>query len=250
MSLATIVRTKLKQRLLPVALDYAVRSTWPQRKFLRDFLRAHRIDCVLDVGANVGQYGDDLRAIGYTGLIISFEPDPDTFERLSAHVAGLPNRVAIGVALGSEAKVASFHRMAASVFNSFRTPSSHDTHQFDHENRIVETVEVEVQTLATLLPQLKARHQFSRPLLKMDTQGFDVEVFRGAAGVYQDIVAIQSELPVKHLYEGTPSWTDAIAEYQAQGFDLAGIYQVNPGWDLVELDCYLVRKGFHPGQEG
>jgi FkbM family methyltransferase len=237
----------LKQALLPVALDYAVRSTWPQRKFLRDLLRAHRIDCVLDVGANVGQYGDDLRSIGYKGLIVSFEPDPATFERLSAHIKGQPNWVALGIALGSEAKVASLHRMASSEFNSFRTPSSNDTRQYDEQNRIVGTVEVEVQTLTGLLPQLKARHRFSRPLLKMDTQGFDLEVFRGAAGVHQDIVAIQSELPVKHLYEGTASWTDAVAEYQAQGFDLAGIYQVNPGWDLVELDCYLVRKGQSPG---
>lgn len=247
MSLAATVRTKLKRTLLPVALDYAVRSTWPQRKFLRDFLRAHRIDCVLDVGANVGQYGDELRSIGYSGLIISFEPDPDTFKRLSAHIEGLPNWVALGIALGSEAKVASLHRMAASDFNSFRTPTSHDTQLYDEQNRVVGTVEVEVQTLSSLLPKLKASHGFSRPLLKMDTQGFDVEVFRGAAGVHRSIVALQSELPVKHLYEGTPSWTEAIAEYQAHGFDLAGIYQVSPGWELVELDCYMIGREFHSG---
>lgn len=243
MSLASAVRKRLKHALLPMALDYAVRSTWPQRKFLRDLLRAQRIDCVLDVGANVGQYGDELRAIGYDGLIISFEPDPDSFKRLSAHIEARPNWVALQLALGSEAKVASLNRMASSDFNSFRTPSSHDTQLFAQENRIVGTVEVDVQTLASLLPQLKALHHFSRPLLKMDTQGFDVEVFRGAVGVYQDIMAIQSELPVKHLYERSPNWTEVIGEYQTQGFDLAGIYQVNPGWDLVELDCYLVQKG-------
>lgn len=248
MSLASAVRTRLKQALLPVALDYAVRSTWPQRKFLRDFLKAHRIDCVLDVGANVGQYGDDLRSIGYTGLIVSFEPDPDTFDRLSSHIRGLPNWVALRTALGSEAKVASLHRMAASEFNSFRLPSSQDTRQYDQQNKIVGTVEVEVQTLASLLPELKARHGFSRPLLKMDTQGFDLEVFRGARAVHRELVAIQSELPVKHLYEGTASWTEAVAEYQAHGFDLAGIYQVNPGWDLVELDCYLVGKAFREAE--
>jgi FkbM family methyltransferase len=40
------------------------------------------IDCVWDVGGNIGEYGTELRLLGYKGLIISFEPDPSNFERL------------------------------------------------------------------------------------------------------------------------------------------------------------------------
>src|SRR5688572_30716617 len=60
------------------------------------------IECVLDVGANVGQYGDMLRAIGYTGLIVSFEPVDATFHELSRHAAEDANWRTIQMALGAE----------------------------------------------------------------------------------------------------------------------------------------------------
>jgi hypothetical protein len=86
-------------------------------------------------------------------------------------------------------------------------------------------------------------HGFQRPFLKMDTQGFDVEVFRGAEQVRHLIVGMQSELPIKHLYQDTMPWDATLAEYQRAGFALAGLYQVNPGYaELIELDCYLVRQ--------
>ena len=46
-----------------------------------------RVDCVLDVGANVGQFGDMLRTIGYMGTIVSFEPVDATFRTLAEHAA-------------------------------------------------------------------------------------------------------------------------------------------------------------------
>jgi hypothetical protein len=44
-------------------------------RFLSDF----RVDYVVDVAANTGQYGARPRQIGYRGLIVSFEPNPAAF---------------------------------------------------------------------------------------------------------------------------------------------------------------------------
>ena len=115
----------------------SARSTWPQRMFLKSFLNELDIDCVLNVGANDGQYGTELRLIGYTGHIISFEPDPQSFEKLIGRSNKDPKWHALSMALGRSAGQAEFNIMAASMFNSFRTPSTEETGNFSEGNKIV-----------------------------------------------------------------------------------------------------------------
>lgn len=230
---------------MPFILDQ-IRAPWPQRQFLRNLLRRLEVDCVLDVGANVGQFGDELRLIGYKGLIVSFEPDPTAYGQLSAKLPGEKERIALNLALGSAAGAAELNIMASSAFNSFRAPSSADTRVFEGANQVVNTVSARIDTLDNILPDLMREHGFRRPFLKMDTQGFDIEVFRGAEEVHHLIVGMQSELPIKHLYQDTMPWDATVAEYQRAGFALAGFYQVNPGYaELIELDCYLVRQSLN-----
>jgi FkbM family methyltransferase len=58
------------------------------------------IDCVLDVGANRGQFARHLRAIGYRGRIVSFEPNPDEFAILQRSFASDPAWSGYPIALG------------------------------------------------------------------------------------------------------------------------------------------------------
>ena len=51
-------------------------------------LARHEVDCVLDVGANVGQYANAIRKNGYQGRIVSFEPLSDAHAKLTARAAG------------------------------------------------------------------------------------------------------------------------------------------------------------------
>lgn len=202
------------------------------------------MDCVLDVGANSGIYGTELRLIGYDGLILSFEPDPDVFPALKARAAGDGRWHAFDYALGSEAGDALFNVMNVSLFNSFRVPRSDETDRHADANSIKQQIVVPVRTLNDVLPDLMSRHGFRRPFLKMDTQGFDLEVFRGGNEVYPKIVGLQSEVAIRHIYEGSASWAESVQVYEQAGFELDALFKVNAeSRGLIEMDCYMLRQG-------
>jgi FkbM family methyltransferase len=219
-----------------------IAAEWPERQFLRHLLRRLDVDCVIDVGANVGQYARLLRLIGFEGTILSFEPSPEAFRELRTASASDANWHIYDYALGAEAGARRFNLMVNSDLSSFREPSTRETALLDVVNRVVKRVEVRVERLDGLLASLRSEFGFSRPFLKTDTQGFDLEVFRGASGIHNDLVGVQCELAVKRLYEGVTPWTIAIDEYLATGFELAGIFKVLPReLKLIECDCFFVR---------
>ena len=74
--------------------------TWEQRR--ERLFETLGTDLVLDVGANAGQYGVEIRRNGYTGRIVSFEPASETFARLREACHADPLWTARQLAMGSE----------------------------------------------------------------------------------------------------------------------------------------------------
>ena len=67
-------------------------------------INTFQIDTVIDVGANLGQTVDELRASGFDGKIVSFEPTPGLFRALVAKHGSDPGWTGHQLALGSRAK--------------------------------------------------------------------------------------------------------------------------------------------------
>jgi FkbM family methyltransferase len=203
---------------------------------LRDLLRSLAVNCVLDVGANRGQYAADLRAVGYRGQIISFEPVRSEFEALQRAFAHDRRWSGLQVALGSVAGTANLIVPEATVFSSFLTllrPMPGTT-----------GADVEVLRLDGLLPGLLRGQPRPRVFLKMDTQGFDLEVFRGAETSLPWIVGLQSEISVEPLYAQMPHYLESLHAYEQRGYVLHHLAVVNrtSQQDLLELNCYMRRR--------
>lgn len=214
--------------------------TWPQHVFMCRLFEFLKTDCIFDVGANVGQYGKDLRMIGYRGLILSFEPDPASFEKLKARSERDGNWHSYNMALGPNQGTMTLNVMKDPVFNSFLKPKH--TEMFP-DNEIERSISVKVESLDRIFKEMEAKHHFRYPFLKMDTQGFDLDVIRGANEVCQSFCGLQSELSFQPIYESMPTWHDSISCYQSLGFQLAAMYPVHPNlFDLVEMDCFMTRK--------
>lgn len=213
-----------------------------EEHYLGSLLPYLEVDCVFDVGANIGQYANTLRRyIGYEGRIISFEPDPLAFRQLKSNAAGDPLWHVEPFALGKSPSMAQMHCFNDSKLSSFRSFS--DSHHAP-TNATENTVEVEIKTLEAYFAQSKEKWGFKRPFLKMDTQGFDLEVIQGAGETIRDFVGLQSEIAFQSIYDNSPNYITSIKEYEGKGFVLGRLIPIHDIHfpELVEMDVIMVRS--------
>ena len=204
-----------------------------------------QIDCVLDVGANLGQYRDFLRdEIGFRGPIVSFEPIPSHARAMSERAKSDENWVVEGCALGSSSGEAPFNVMKSSQFSSFLSPDHRAVKLFETENQLDHQVTVPIQTLDGVFPEIERRFNCSRVYLKVDTQGYDLEVIKGARDMLTNVQALQIEASVKPIYRAMPDYVTAISTLEQLGFELSGIFPNNSGHfpRLIEFDAVMIRK--------
>lgn len=227
-----------------VLLPKRVAKYWQEISLLQRLLERLEVDCVIDVGANRGQYRDQLRElVGYRGRIFSVEPMSGLAEGLRARAAKDDALWEIhACALGATAGTARLNVMATDVFSSFLQPAAGNT--FAEANSVVREEEVEVRTLSALLSDLRDRHGIRRPFLKLDTQGFDLEVLRGGEDVLPSIPGLQTEVAIQPLYAGMPTLEDTLAALKRYHYDIAGFAPIAPGTQFpraVEMNCFAVH---------
>lgn len=230
-------------------IDASRLSALPERSHLRRLLAYLDVDCVFDVGANVGQYATMLRRNAkYHGRIVSFEPIPDAAEEVRRKSAKDPNWTIDEIALSETSGRQTFNIMAGSEFSSLSQPRTDEVGLFDQLNAPVKAISVETQTLDQAFARLQKQYGFRRPFLKMDTQGCDLSVLRGARTCIQQFVGFQSELSIKRIYEDAADFRDALTFYQGLGFDLSAFVPNNGGHfpALIEIDCIMVRRDLLP----
>ncbi len=218
---------------------------YPEILALRRFLKAFAVDCVFDVGANQGQYARMLRRYcGFSGHILSFEPNPDVYAIAAKAAARDPRWHVFNMALSDFDGTAPFNIMAAHQFSSLERPAPGQDAIFAQRNSIARTVDMPCRRIETLLPELRAAHGFAVPFLKMDTQGHDRAVCEGAAGMLGDFAGVQSELAVRPIYDGAPDYRAMIAWLEARGFVPSAFFANNKGHFplLVEMDGIFVHR--------
>lgn len=178
----------------------------------------HGVDCVVDVGAHEGGYGTLLRRAGYRGAIVSFEPQPDAHERLSARAAKDSHWwVAEPMALGDRAGTAQFH-VAGNSTSSSLLPMLDAHVAIAPWSATARTLSVSVHRLDEVAhPAVEGARA---PFLKIDTQGFEASVIAGAPELLRRARGVQVELSFTPLYAGQVLYGALCAQLEAAGFAL------------------------------
>lgn len=209
---------------------------------LGGFLNHRRCDLVIDVGANIGQFGEEVRKLDYKGKLLSYEPLGECFEQLKLKAARDGAWDVRNIALGGHPHQTEINVSKHTVYSSIRELSAVGA-QFGADAQVTSKQVIQVTTLDLEMAQSKAE----RPFLKIDTQGFEREVLKGAAETLKRCVGVQLELPVDNLYEGVWSFSEAVQFMEKLGFTPAQLLPVNQRWALgdpvsaVEFDCVFRR---------
>lgn len=210
---------------------------------LTDYLLSqYDIKTIVDVGANEGQFA--LKLIGknnYKGKIISFEPVSSSFGVLSKNSQRSSNWAVVKSAVGDTEGTVPINISQNSVSSSLRKVNAH-TVEAEAGTAIVNTEMVPINTLDNLL---KA-HQWQNDLwLKIDVQGFEREVLKGASETLKQAKVIQIELAVIPSYEQSPYLEEIITQLRAAGFTL---YSIMSGFrnyktgQMYEMEGFFVKE--------
>jgi FkbM family methyltransferase len=202
---------------------------------LVDFIEDRRITLVIDVGANVGQFGAWLRTNGYMGTILSFEPGRVEYAALAQKAAADGRWEAFHCGLGAASGTALLQVSKLSVFNSFLALSA-AAQLHDERMAVDHTEEIQVRTLDEIDIPIR-----ERVLLKIDTQGYERQVLEGGRQSLARMSGILMELPVIRTYAGEWAFDEALKYMADAGFVPAQMqpvgFHTKDKVSAVEFDC-------------
>jgi FkbM family methyltransferase len=208
---------------------------------LRSIIEELEIDLVIDVGANEGQFARSLRFF-YDGEICSFEPVSSVFARLEAFASSDRNWHVYNYALGSQESTQTINVHNYSVFSSFLKTNDYSVKHFGDQVIDKGSEIVSVRRFDNVLDEIAPDNENRRMFIKIDTQGYDKEVFKGIGNKMKCVNAFQSEVSLIPIYEGMPHWTESIAIYERNGFGVVGMFPVTrDSLRIIEYDCLLKR---------
>jgi len=196
---------------------------------------------IFDVGANVGQSIIKYKKQFPKSFIYSFEPSPETYKTLIRTANQYESVKAINCALGSIPGKTILYENSYSDMSSLLQMG-----EFGSGNVMRET-EVEVLTIDKFCAQDRIP---KIDILKIDTQGFDLEVVRGASTMISNsqIKFIYLEIIFSDMYKKSAKFSEIYDFLIGNGFILVSLYQFHyqkgvAGWtDGLFVHSSLVHE--------
>jgi FkbM family methyltransferase len=175
------------------------------------------IDLIFDVGANIGQYAQQMRHLGYRGRIVSFEPINSAYQELVKHASDDPDWETVNIALGSKDSKCEINISDNSSSSSILdiTP----THL-----RAMASAQYIGKEQITIRKMDSIFNQYFNPgnklFIKLDTQGYEKHVINGAENAMNKAVGVQIEMSLVPLFEGELLLADMVNLMFYKGFVL------------------------------
>jgi FkbM family methyltransferase len=202
---------------------------------------------VLDVGANIGFFSQEVVLTAPNSVVHAFEPFPAAYDQLQKRSQASDGRIVPHMnAMSDQVGTSLLYLNSADVTNSL-LPNADAAVEYQPNNysKPVGTLEVSLNTVDLFCT--KESISFIH-LLKIDTQGSDLKVLKGAIGMIESdsVCAILVEVLFVPLYGGQCWFHEIYAWLGERDFQLVHLYEINrdPTLQFSKwADALFVRRG-------
>jgi len=223
------------KRLIRLFFNYELIKTKkaPNLESLLRVILKKDIANFFDVGANIGQFIKKIRKSGFDGKIYAFEPISTNFEKLKnlkdknlecyQNGFGIKNQnIEINVTSGTD-------------LSSILEPNKQGSKLLGDKINIVRKEIIQIKRFDSFFDPKKHLNN----LLKIDTQGYDLNVLKGASSILKNINYILIETSFIKIYKNSPDFYEVNQYLNDNNFYLTNIYPLSKNKDgsIVECDC-------------
>lgn len=206
----------------------------------------YKFDLVFDIGANAGQYAMELRALGYQGTIISFEPLSQAFKALEKNAKNDAKWQVFNCALGNMDGQSTINISensgSSSIYdiNDISIEAQADTQYIGKET-------IQVKRLDSVFTDFYTGNQ--QVFLKIDTQGYEMNVLEGGLDALQHANGLQIEMSLFPVYKNSELFDEMLEYINNKGFRLV---HIKPGFAnpetgiMLQLDAIFLRNNLAP----
>lgn len=238
------IKNKCKKILNAVGLNvHKFNALSTAAGLLNQSLKYFEIDLVFDIGANEGQYAEQIISGGYKGKIYSFEPLTSAHLTLVKNSQNFSNWIVYPRCALGESECSMTMNVSSNSVSSSLLPMR-ETHISAAPNSKYLAQEVtKVITLDSIFNSIATEAR--NPFLKIDTQGYEWQVLNGSSLVLDKVKGIQIELSLVSLYEGQRLWQDVLTRLEGLGFTLWGLqpaFTNHSNGRVMQIDGLFFRE--------
>jgi FkbM family methyltransferase len=207
----------------------------------RVWLQKANINTIIDVGAHMGEFASGVKSILPHAQTYSFEPQPECHLALTERMQKYDKAKTFCMALGSQSGEMTFYKSEFSKSSSLLPMSDLHKEAFPWSSG-GQTTKVMVSTLDDQFTDVQL---VQNVLLKLDVQGFELEVLKGGPRTLEQVKFVLAETSVGgELYQGEATFNDLYDYLKQFGFHYGGNWDqmVNPqDGIMLQVDALFVR---------
>lgn len=205
-------------------------------------LKNMNIDFIVDVGANRGQFALIARKIFPDSTIHSFEPLNEPAKIFKSIFDNDINTHLYQCAIGSKNTRMKIHVSVRDDSSSLLPIGNKQSELFPH----TEESETRTTLVLPLYERITVAEITNRSLLKIDVQGFELEVLKGCESILNKFSYVYVECSFIELYEGQALAGEVINFLSGSDFMLNGVYNMSYDHNGKAIQADFLFKKISP----